>query len=262
MSVSAESEVKRQDSVFGALSVSVCMATYNGELYLREQLDSILLELREGDELVVVDDCSKDTTCEILLSYMGRDKRVKVFFNQRNLGVIKSFESALSKAGNEIIFLSDQDDVWLSGRVSSSLAIFASYEQVSTVVVNAEVLAFTDRTGTSFYPQGYTPSFSLFSQLYKNEFIGCCMGVRRRVLRLALPFAHRISMHDWWLGCCALMNGEVHFLNENKIYYRRHSSNASPSKRRKLAAVLRSRILDMFCFLSLLLRWVKRRGGK
>lgn len=254
MSFSAEAKVKVRDRTVAPLSVSVCMATYNGEMYLREQLDSILSQLREGDELIVVDDCSKDTTCELLKSY--KDERVKVFFNQRNLGVIRSFESALSKAENEIIFLSDQDDVWLPGRVSSCLEVFVQNAQVSAVVVNAEVLAFTERTGTRFFPQGYTPSFSLFSQLYKNEFIGCCMGVRRRVLKLALPFARGISMHDWWLGCCALMSGEVFFLNESKIYYRRHSSNASPAQRRKLSTILRSRISDVCCFSSLLMRRV------
>lgn len=262
MSFSAETEVKVCDSAVASLSVSVCMATYNGELYLREQLDSILLQLRGGDELVIVDDCSKDSTSEILKSYRDKDERVKVFFNQRNLGVIRSFESALSKAANEIIFLSDQDDVWLPGRVSSCLEVFAQKAQVSAVVVNAEVLAFTECTGTGFYPQGYTPSFSLFSQLYKNEFIGCCMGVRRRVIQLALPFARGISMHDWWLGCCALISGEVFFLNENKIYYRRHSSNASPAQRRKLVTIFRSRISDVFCFSSLLLRRVMRGSVK
>lgn len=234
--------------------VSVCMATYNGELFLSEQIDSILAELSDQDELVVVDDGSTDSTINLLSSYATKDARVKLTRNTRNMGVIKTFELALSKAQNEIIFLADQDDVWLSGRVSACLDIFDKYPQVSAVLVNAEILAFDQRTGVSFYTAGSEPKLSIISQLYKNEFIGCCMCFRKSILKVALPFASGISMHDWWLGCCALLAGNVYFINDNKIHYRRHSSNASPSSRRDLYTVFKSRMKDIACFVELLVR--------
>lgn len=235
-------------------SVSVCMATYNGELFLSEQIDSILVELSDQDELVVVDDGSTDATISLLLSYAAKDARVKLFRNTQNMGVIKTFEFSLSKAQNEIIFLADQDDIWQPGRVSACLEIFDKSPEVSAVLVNAEVLAFHECTGISFYTAGSEPKLSIISQLYINKFIGCCMCFRKSILTVALPFASRISMHDWWLGCCALLVGNVYFLNENKIYYRRHSSNASPSSSRDLYTVFKSRLKDIGCFFELLIR--------
>lgn len=234
--------------------VSVCMATFNGELFLGEQIDSILSELTEFDQLVVVDDCSKDRTLDILSSYASRDTRIVIIKNEYNLGVVKTFEISLCNASNEIIFLADQDDIWVPGRIDSCLSILASKPEVAAVLVNAEILAFDEKTGRSFYCSNAVPVLTLSSQLLKNKVIGCCLCFRKSVLGLALPFVPGISMHDWWLGCSSLLVGKIYFLDENKIYYRRHSNNASPAKRRDLAVVIKSRIKDLSCFLRLLLR--------
>lgn len=236
------------------LSVSVCMATYNGENFIEEQIDSILSQLSDLDELIVVDDFSKDATLKILHSYAAKDSRVKIYQNIVNLGVVKTFEAALVKSKNDIIFLSDQDDVWISGRVKCSLDIFESDSEVSGVVVNAEVLTYYDKSGISFYDDTKKHEFSLLSQLIKNKVIGCCFCFRRSVLDVALPLPTGISMHDWWLGCSALFCGKIYYFNVNKIYYRRHSSNASPSKRRSIPVVLKSRARDLRCFMQLLSR--------
>ncbi|MQT58764.1 glycosyltransferase [Pseudomonas sp. FSL R10-1350] len=241
------------------LSVTVCMAAYNGEKYLREQIDSVLSELAGTDELVVVDDCSSDATYKLLLSYSAKDPRVKVFKNAYNSGVVKTFETALSYAQNDIVFLADQDDIWMPGRVDTCLAIFKSKPEVSAVLVNAEILAFQEKTGLSFYPAGLEPKLTITSQLLRNQFIGCCLCFRRSMLKIALPFPTSISMHDWWLGCCTLLSGSVCFVNESKIYYRRHSTNASPSQRRALSVVLKSRAADVLCFFKLLARFLDKR---
>ena len=174
------------------LSVSVCMATYNGQMFLGEQIDSILSELGESDELIIVDDSSDDGTFELLLCYAAKDTRISVHKNPFNLGVVKTFERSLFFAKNEIIFLADQDDIWMPGRVKSCLDVFESKLDVSGVVVNAEILAFHDRTGRRFYSQGSEPTFTLVSQLYKNRIIGCCFAFRRTVLEVALPFVYGI----------------------------------------------------------------------
>ena len=88
--------------------ISVCMATYNGEKYLREQVGSILTQLGENDELVVSDDGSTDSTIDILKSY--NDPRIKIFINTGRHGVNSNFENALRHADGDYIFLSDQDD--------------------------------------------------------------------------------------------------------------------------------------------------------
>lgn len=240
------------------LSVSVCMATYNGELYIKEQIHSILTELSEFDELIIVDDCSSDNTFNMLESYAERDSRIIICQNNKNSGVIRTFEAALAQSRNDIVFLSDQDDIWKPGRIECCLNIFETNSEVSGVVVNAEIITFHDRSGISFYPINSIPSFTITSQLLKNKVIGCCFGFRRSVLDIALPFVSGMSMHDWWLGCSTLFCGQIRYISENKIYYRRHSTNASPSLRRSIPKVLMSRISDLRCFMLLMIRVVNK----
>jgi len=100
------------------------MAVYNGASFLRPQLESILEQLRADDELVVVDDASQDETAAILAR--TDDARLRLHRNERNLGVLATFEKALRLARGEIVFLSDHDDLWLAGKVEKILAVFAA----------------------------------------------------------------------------------------------------------------------------------------
>ena len=97
------------------MDVSVCMATYNGEKFIKKQLVSILDELDQHDELVIVDDCSKDQTVQIIKSF--NDNRIKLYINNINHREVFSFNKAISFSKNRYIFLSDQDDIWIKGRV-------------------------------------------------------------------------------------------------------------------------------------------------
>src|SRR3954447_2023680 len=100
--------------------VSVCMATYNGSKYVREQIDSILADLGADDEVVVVDDASRDATASLLEGLA--DPRVRVLRSVQNHGYVKTFERAIGEATGEIIMLSDQDDVWPQGRTETLTA--------------------------------------------------------------------------------------------------------------------------------------------
>ena len=104
--------------------ISVCMATYNGEKYIREQMDSILQQLGEGDELIISDDLSSDKTVEIIKSY--KDKRIKLYIHGDNHGFVRNFENALVHADGDIIFLSDQDDIWMPDKVKVTIAALAN----------------------------------------------------------------------------------------------------------------------------------------
>lgn len=92
--------------------ISIAMATYNGEKYLRKQIDSILDQTIQDFELIVCDDCSTDTTWNILLMYQLQDSRIKCYRNEENLGFKKNFEKAIGLCSGEYIALSDQDDIW------------------------------------------------------------------------------------------------------------------------------------------------------
>ena len=98
------------------MNVSVALATYNGQEFLKEQIDSIINQLGDGDELIISDDGSTDATIEIINFYLI-DHRVRLYKNP-DKGVIKNFENAINKTRNEIIILSDQDDVWLPNKVN------------------------------------------------------------------------------------------------------------------------------------------------
>ena len=100
--------------------ISIAMATFNGEKYLREQIDSILAQTHQNFELVICDDCSTDGTAGILREYETQDSRIRVYVNERNIGFKKKFERAISLCKGEYIALSDQDDVWRPWRTPFS----------------------------------------------------------------------------------------------------------------------------------------------
>lgn len=207
--------------------VSVCMAVHNGERFLRAQIDSILGQLRPGDELVVVDDASRDDSLAVLRRVS--DSRVRIECNPRNLGVLATFENALLAASGEIMFLSDQDDVWLPGKLSKSLETFASDSRVTMVVTDARVV---DENGntlvSSFFAQRgrFTPD--PVRNFIKNKYLGCTIGFRRQMLSVFLPIPRDVPMHDIWFGILNGIYGRTAYIDEPLVAYRRHGRNASP----------------------------------
>lgn len=237
--------------------VSVCMPTYNGASYLREQLSSIISELIKDDELIIVDDGSTDGTKIILTELAKLDSRVRVFENSSNLGVIKTVETTLKLATKDIIVLSDQDDIWIPGRIDRAMSKLHG-NKVVAVLSNSEIFVNKKRTGKLFFVPERPPKFTIAAQLYRNDFIGCCMCFRKSILKTAMPFPENISMHDWWLGVNAIVSGEVIFDNSLAILYRRHDSNASPSTKRAFSKIVWSRIFNALALFHLLVRKVRR----
>lgn len=238
--------------------VSILIATYNGAKYLAEQMDSILAEVALDDEIVVVDDASSDETFEILLRYAARSPVVTVIRNDKNVGVKKTFERLLGLSTRDIVFLSDQDDVWIAGRRARMIA---ALEPEGCVAVLTNSLIMTEQgIGRSFFREGVRPNVgSVARNFTRNNFIGCCMAFRREVLAAALPFPATISMHDWWIGSCAIAIGKVCYLEEPSLLYRRHGSNQSPNTRRSLRVVLGDRYGNLRALGSLLARVISLR---
>jgi glycosyltransferase involved in cell wall biosynthesis len=172
--------------------------------------------------VIISDDGSTDNTLEVILNMS--DPRIKLVGKEGGLGVIKNFERALRNAQGDIIFLSDQDDVWLDGKVEKSLEALERALMVVTdcKVVNKELEVFSE----SFFEQRASgPGF--LKNLLKNSYLGCCMAFKRELLEVALPIPSNIGMHDIWLGNIAAVTGRVHFLNEPYVLYRRHGNNHS-----------------------------------
>lgn len=208
----------------GAL-ISVCIPTFNGAPYIGAQLESILASPLIT-EVIVSDDGSTDNTVEIVKSF--NDARIKLIQGPR-AGLISNYESLLSLASGEYIFLSDQDDVWLPNKVEVMLA---HLHDVDLVVCDCMVV---DGQLNILHPSFFVLRNSgpgLARNLLRNSYLGCCIALRRRLLKHALPFPPHLPMHDWWLGLIAETFGRVAFIDRPLMMYRRHGGNASPTAER------------------------------
>lgn len=205
--------------------ISVCIATFNGENYIRDQLTSILPQLSSEDEIIISDDLSTDRTIENVKS-LG-DPRIVIIKNDGPRNPTSNFENALRNSKGQYIFLADQDDVWLENKVSVCLEILTSYDLVLTdcVVVDDNL----NSINRSYFALINSKPGIIRNLTKKNSYIGCCMAFSREVLEKALPFPKRIPMHDFWIGMVAEFFFTVFFLNERLVLYRRHSGNASPT---------------------------------
>ena len=140
--------------------VSVCLASYNGEKFIREQMESILSELSPFDEVIVCDDGSTDATCSIIMSF--NDPRIKLIINNNNIGHVKNFEKVLLLAQGQFIFLSDQDDIWVAGKVQKVIAAFQKNDNITLVYHNlkpVDVLGNLQHRNFPQYSEGIRNSF-------------------------------------------------------------------------------------------------------
>ncbi|PHK32856.1 alpha-L-Rha alpha-1,3-L-rhamnosyltransferase [Nostoc linckia z16] len=211
-------------SVHQVSRISVCMATYNGDKFIGRQLQSILSQLSETDEVVISDDGSTDNTRNVIDSLA--DNRIKFFINQGRKGPVGNFENALCQASGELIFLADQDDVWLSDKVSVTRSLLANCD---LVLADCEVIDSTGKVIQPSFFQFRKSGRGFWRNLLKNSYMGCCMAFRREVLDYVLPIPQQVHMHDWWIGLLLEAKGSVLLYNKPLIRYVRHGSNASPT---------------------------------
>ncbi len=214
--------------------VSVCIATHNGDKFIREQLDSILLQLGVDDEVVISDDGSTDKTIDIIREYISRDNRVKLLlFNQgeRKLSsnhelVTRNFENAIKNSVGDYIFLSDQDDVWMHNKVRICLDELKDADLViSNLLCVDEHLRSLDQ-----YIYGDTFRFNNFLML-RGKYYGCAMAFRRNVIDYVLPFPKKLALHDFWIGFLTELLGSVKYINIPLIQYRIHNNNTSAQQK-------------------------------
>lgn len=216
--------------------VSIALCTYNGAIFLRAQLESYLAQTRPPDELVVCDDNSRDETVEILRKFARRAPfAVKIHVNEKNLGTVKNFEKAIGLCGGDLIFLSDQDDVWLPQKIARFCEEFAARPAVSLIFSNAELTdenlaplgadlwSFTFPERRQIRPQ--TDDF--FEKLLSgNAVTGATAAFRGGLRELVLPIPSELApmIHDGWIALVAAANGEVFFLDEPLVKYRQHAA--------------------------------------
>lgn len=214
-------------------TVDVLLATYNGEKYIREQIESILNQTYRNIRLIISDDCSKDNTPEILREYEKKDNRIELYIQEKNLGVVKNIEFLLSKVKNNYYMLSDQDDVWLSEKIEKSLETLTN-KDADLVFGDLEVV---DQDLKTIYP-----SFGDFMLLNNkiNKYInspklnyiyncvtGCTVLAKKETIQkiVPLPGKSKYLIHDHWIGLMASIYGKVAYMPEKYIKYRQHGNN-------------------------------------
>ena len=207
--------------------ISVCMATYNGEKYIKEQLSSILSQLGSNDEIIISDDKSTDNTINIIKSF--NDVRIKVISGLCKKSPTINFENALKNCKGDYIFLSDQDDIWYDNRVKVALSELKD-EKCLCVLNNYSII---NQDGEIIKKCGFDNNDhvlkkSFLLQLFSpQKYIGCCMAFKRDLLEIALPFPPYIPMHDMWIGLLASYRNNTHYISEPLVYYRRHGKNVT-----------------------------------
>ena len=213
--------------------VSVCIATYNGEHYLREQLDSILAQIGEEDEVVISDDSSTDGTLPLIESY--HDPRIRVLHHDPNLVTTTfpldrpthNFENALRHAKGDILFLADQDDVWLEGKVETMLA---QLQDAHLAIHDCTVV--DSHMRNVIHPSCFS-YIGIHQGVWRNwakaTYLGCCMAMRREVVQRALPFPSTMVGHDLWLGMIADRYFTTKLVRKSLLRYRKHTNSKTTS---------------------------------
>ena len=204
--------------------ISVCMATYNGEKYIKEQLESILKQLGNEDEIIISDDGSSDNTIEVIKSLS--DDRIKIYINEGVHGFTPNYENALRHASGNHIYLSDQDDIWQKNKVETVEQYLKEYDLVihdcKTVNNSMEIMQ-----------QSRFCSFNIksgfFRHLIKSRYLGCCMAFKRDMLERLMPFPKRYDLleHDIWIAAVGFLYYRTVLVHDPLILYRRHGDNVS-----------------------------------
>lgn len=228
--------------------VSVCMAAYNGERYIGKQLQSILNQLQNRDELVVVDDASSDRTRDVIRSF--NDGRIRLIEHPRNRGVVASFEDAIRNATGDILFLADDDDIWAPDKVKKVLEAFREHPDAQIITTRVSMI---DEHGLpspdTLYSnrKGFQSGF--WQNILRNHFQGSAMAFRSSLLAFVLPFPKHVGfLHDQWIGTRnALLGGSAIFVDEPLLLYRRHSQNLSRKMTWARQAKVRLQLLWTHC---------------
>ena len=204
--------------------ISVAMASCDGERWIGAQAESILAQLGPRDELVVADASSRDRTLDILRGF--GDDRIRIVPGLPRGDIPATFERALRECRGDPIFLSDQDDLWLPGKVERCLEELED-GQADLILHDARVVDSDEQVlaGSFLAQRRFKPGF--WANLWRPGYLGCALALRRGLLLRAIPFPPRGPMHDWWLGLLAERGAGVSVLRVPLILHRRHGGNAN-----------------------------------
>jgi glycosyltransferase involved in cell wall biosynthesis len=216
-------------------TIDILLSTYNGEMFLIQQIDSLLSQSFQSWNLLIRDDGSSDKTTQIIDSCVSQHPN-QVFLlkdNLGNIGPLRSFETLLRQSTAPYVMFCDQDDVWLPNKIELSYSTISTREQR-----NMPALAYSDMTVVDEHLNVIASSFFRFENIAtrydnhyyylisKNVAAGCTLIINRPLIKLSLPFGKDAIMHDGWLThCCVLAGGSINAIAETTVLYRQHAHN-------------------------------------
>lgn len=213
--------------------ISVALCSYNGSKFIADQLNSILNQTQMPDEIVICDDKSTDDTVQIAKDILEKSNlEYKIEVNESNLGVINNFEKAIVMCSGDIIFTSDQDDVWVETKVEEMVDVFKENNDLLLVFsdayltdedVNEKKHRLWDAINPKIYRLNNCEDYK--RMIIKGNIVtGATMAFRKELLIYALPF-NQYWIHDHWLAIHSALLGRIRGLNKALIYYRQHEHN-------------------------------------
>lgn len=235
---------------------SVALAAYNGEKFIKEQIDSILDMMNQNDELVISYDESSDKTWQIISEYSNKDKRVKVY-KDKGKGLESNFNNAVEHCNGKYIFLADQDDVWINNKINVMIAYMQKTGAKVLICDGYE----TDENLKKLYGlyQKYRTTESPFKNYVKGSYLGCQMAFSADIKDQIWPVNENPPIaHDLWLGILGSYYGKVIMINDKLMYHRLHGDNYTYTSKMSLFNVIKNRIY----FASSIIKRIKKNGKK
>lgn len=211
-------------------TVSVVMCTYNGEVFLREQLDSIVTQTHPIHELIIQDDCSTDHTAEIVTEYAQRYPYIRFHRNTQNLGFNRNFQDALSKATGDFVAIADQDDIWYPEKIQKQAETIGGHD----ICISAYHTGSTYRTDGSM--QTVTPCYELSYLLFYDSTPGHSMLIRRDFLQDVFAQWDGHIVYDWWLSVNAHLGRGIVCVDRPLNWHRPHNASAMTRLKERYAS--------------------------
>lgn len=221
--------------------IDILLATYNSELYLAAQLQSIFNQSYQNFEIIIRDDASQDNTLKVINEFSEKyPGKIRLIDDKKNLGCRDNFALLMGHARCDYIFFSDADDVWLPTKIEKTMALMLEYEK--KFGIHTPLLVHTDLQVVDRHLHLISSSFSQFTQinpsfgnqlnrlLIQNVVTGCTMLINRALLSLAYPIPPSAVMHDWWIALIACTFGQIIYLDQPTLQYRQHGNNAIGAK--------------------------------
>lgn len=243
-------------------TVDILLATYNGEAFLGQQLQSLLDQSYDNIHIYIRDDGSTDNTLNIVGKFKERfPNTIKIVSGERKLGAPGNFGELLSCSVSEYVMFCDQDDVWLSNKVEETLLkmkqIELQYGPDTPILIHTDLQVVDHNLSLmakSFWKyQKLNPRVTVFNRLIvQNVITGCTIMINRKLADACMPIPKDIIMHDWWIALVASAFGKIAYLDSATILYRQHRENTVGASKwgflnisKKVILLMKNRILDL-----------------